>query len=454
MIWYPLHSPMTDRIVTTATPIESVNELVARFAAGGKPRSAWRIGAEHEKVGVLLPDGAPVPYHGERGIAVLFSKLMALGWKPVEEGGAVIALARGPERITLEPGGQLELSGDPLRDLGEIDREITGHLAELAGPSRELGIAWLGMGFRPFGEPGDIEWVPKGRYAVMRAELPRRGSRGHDMMKRTATVQANVDYADEDDAERKLRAAMSVTSIVTALFAASPIAGGRDTGFQSYRAHAWLDTDERRCGLLRLAFERGGVFRRYVEWALDVPLLFLYRDGGYREAGGVTFRRFMMDGIDGQLATIEDWDTHLTTLFPEARLKHYLELRGADAGPLPMVLALPALWKGLLYDDDALSGATALTAGLSWADREALREAVPRQGLAARLPDGRTVRQVARELCALAAAGLARVAPADLPYLAPVTEIAETGRTVADRARAALARGRQQLLATMELTSS
>jgi glutamate--cysteine ligase len=418
-----------------------VDALVARFRAGAKPTSSFLVGAEHEKIGVLLPGGGPVPYHGARGIAALFERLVASGWAPVREGDAIIALGRGGERVTLEPGGQLELSGDPLPGLPEIAAEICGHLRELGEPSRALGIGWLGLGFRPFGDLDDIEWVPKGRYAVMRAELPRRGARGHEMMKRTATIQANVDYADEDDAERKLRAALSVTSIVTALFAASPIASGKDTGFQSYRAHAWLDTDERRAGLLPFAFERGGVFRRYVEWALDVPLLFLYRDGGYREAGGVTFRQFMAQGIDGRPATLDDWDTHLTTLFPEARLKQYLELRGADAGPLPMVLALPALWKGLLYDDDALAGATALTAGLGPGEREALRQAVPRAGLSARLPDGRAVRDAARDLVALAAAGLARVAPADRPYLAPLEEIAQTGRTVADRAREVFARG-------------
>lgn len=428
---------MTDRIVTTATPIHSIDELVSRFLEGAKPRSEWLVGAEHEKMGVLLPDGAALPYHGERGIARLFTELEKLGWEPVVEGGEVIALGRGAEKITLEPGGQMEHSGQPLAGMPEIAAEISGHLAELAGPSRALGIGWLGIGFRPFDEIDEIEWVPKGRYAVMRAELPRRGSRGHDMMKRTATVQANVDYSDEGDAERKLRAAMSVTSIVTALFAASPLAGGRDTGFASFRAHAWLDTDESRAGLLKLAFERGPVFRRYVDWALDVPLLFLYRDDRYHEAGGITFRRLMAEGR----ATIEDWDTHLTTLFPEARLKRYLELRGADAGPLPMVLALPALWKGLLYDDDALAGATALTASLSWADRLALRQAVPKQGLAARLPDGRSVHDAARELVALARAGLGRVAPADVPYLAPVLEVAETGRTAADRIREVFARG-------------
>src|SRR5215831_2030651 len=444
---------MTDRIAAAATPIESIDQLVARFAAGCKPRAEWRIGAEHEKIGVLLPSGAPLPYHGDRGIAALLARLTRGGWSAVREDSDVIALGRGGAKITLEPGGQLELSGDPVRGAREVRAEIAGHLKELAVASRELGIAWLGMGFRPYGELDDIEWVPKGRYAVMKVELPRRGSRGHDMMKRTATVQANLDYSSETDAENKLRAAMSVTSIVTAMFAASPIAGGKDTGFQSYRAHAWLDTDERRCGLLPFAFERGGLFRRYVEWALDVPLLFVYRGGRYLAPGDHTFRQFMLEGIDGQRATLEDWDTHLTTLFPEVRLKKYLEVRGADASSLPMVLALPALWTGLLYDDDALAGATALTAGLSFEQRSALRAAVPRQGLAARLPDGRTVHAVARELVGLASVGLARVAPADVSALEPLREVAETGRTVADRIRDVFPRGPAELIRTFALTS-
>jgi glutamate--cysteine ligase len=450
---------MTDRIGhrhASDILIGSVDELVARFGHGAKPRAAWRLGAEHEKLGVLLPDGAPVPYHGERGIEALFTRLMARGWEAVREGQEVIALRRAGERVTLEPGGQLELSGDPLPDLAASADEIRGHLAELAGPSRALGIGWLGLGFRPFGRLDDIEWVPKGRYAVMRAELPRLGSRGHDMMKRTATIQANVDYADEEDAGRKLRAAHSVSSLVTALFAASPIADGRDTGMQSVRAYSWLDTDERRCGLLPFVFsdEGGGIFRRYVEWALDVPLLFLYRDGVYREAGGVTFRRFLREGIDGRRPTLDDWDTHLTTLFPEARLKQYLEVRSADAGPLPMVLALPALWKGLLYDDDALSGALAVLGRLGWDERVALRRAVPLSGLTTPLPDGRTVRDAARELVGLARAGLSRVAPAEVGLLAAVEEVAETGRTAADRAREAFARGPAELLSAFLLPTS
>jgi glutamate--cysteine ligase len=447
---------MTDRVIRTATPIASVEQLVGRFAAGGKSPGEFRIGVEHEKIGVLEESGDPVPYDGPRGIEALLRRLAALdGWQLGVENDRVVSLSRGPLRVSLEPGGQLELSGDPLPSLRDAEHEIMSHLDELRAPSVELGIAWLGIGFRPFGRLDDIPWVPKGRYAIMRTELAKKGRHGHDMMKRTATVQANLDYSDEADAERKLRAAMSVTSIVTALFAASPLADGKDTGYASYRAAAWLDTDPDRCGLLPFAFEAGQVFRRYTEWALDVPLLFLYRQGEYRTAGGATFRRFLAEGLGGERATLEDWDLHLSTLFPEARLKNYLEVRGADAGPLPMVLALPALWKGLLYDEDACRAATALTAHLSFPERQALREAVPRQGLAAAIPRRGAVRDAARELVAIARAGLTRAAlSGKCALLEPLDEVVGTGRAPADRIRdawRAAGGDRKRLVAALRL---
>jgi glutamate--cysteine ligase len=275
--------------------------------------------------------------------------------------------------------------------------------------------------------------VPKGRYVVMRDYLPTRGRLGHDMMKRTATVQANLDYADEEDAEQKMRAALSVTSLVTALFANSPLAEGRDTGYASYRARAWLDTDPDRCGLLPFAFERGRLFQRYAEWALDVPMFFVYRHA-YVPAGGMTFRRFLREGFEGDRATLADWELHLSTLFPEVRLKHYLEMRGADSGPRPMVLALPALWKGLLYDDEACAQAERLTHSMTFAERLALRDAVPRAGLSA-VVGSHPVRELARELVGIARTGLTRVAPDEVPYLAPLEEVVATGRTPADRVR-------------------
>lgn len=413
-----------------------IAELVRGFAAGGKPRAAWRVGAEHEKIGVVAATGMPAPYDGPNGIERILVELAAkTGWDPVREGSHVIALGHEQEKITLEPGGQLELSGAPLARARGIEAQIADHLAALAPISAKKGVAWLAIGFRPYGTLDEVPWVPKGRYAVMRAYLPTRGRLAHEMMKRTATVQANLDYADEDDARRKMCAGMGASSIVTALFAASPLAEGKDTGWQSWRARAWLETDPDRCGLLPFAFEDGPLFARYTDWALDVPMFFVYR-GGYRPANGLTFRRFLQDGFEGERATFDDWELHLSTLFPETRMKNYLEMRSADASTLPMVLALPALWKGLLYDDTALAETIALTAGQSFADRVAVRADVPRLGFTARLPGGRaTVGDVARALVAIARDGLARVAPDELATLAPLEEIVTTGRTTADRIR-------------------
>jgi len=413
--------------------ISTPSQLRDRFAAAGKPPDAFAVGVEHEKIGVLAADDrSPVPYHGQGGtIASLLDAFLADGWEAVREDGFAIALARGPDKITLEPGGQLELSGIPARTAHEAAAEIRAHLAELGQRSAPLGIRWLGLGFRPFGTLDAIEWVPKRRYVVMRDLLPKRGRHALDMMKRTATVQANLDWSDVDDAGKKFRAAMGVTSIVTALYACSPLVEGQDSGYQSFRARAWLETDPDRCGLLPFAFEEGDVFERYTEWALDVPMLFLYRDG-YRRVDGITFRRFLREGFQGERASFADWDVHLSTLFPEARLKHYLEVRGADAGPLPSVLALAALWRGLLYDGEALRQTLELTHGLSMAERESLRAEVPRGGL--RTPVlGRTAGDLARELIAIARAGLVRLGQDEAPLLDPLAEIAATGRSAADR---------------------
>jgi glutamate--cysteine ligase len=416
--------------------ISSPQQLVRRFTAASKSRDAFAVGVEHEKIGVLADAKTPVPYHGEQGIAALFDAFLADGWQAVREDGHAIALERAGEKITLEPGGQLELSGLPAKTAHEAGAEVRGHLEELGRRSRPFGLRWLGVGFRPFGTREDISWVPKRRYVVMREVLPLRGRLAHDMMKRTATVQANLDWADEADAARKFRVAMGVTSIVTALYACSPIVEGQDTGYQSYRARVWLETDPDRCGLLPFAFDADRdheLFQRYTEWALDVPMLFLYRDG-YRRVDNLPFRRFMSEGHAGEHATVADWDLHLSTLFPEARLKHYLEVRGADAGPVENVLALPALWRGLLYDDAATDEAIALTQHLSYAERVQLREDVPRGGLET-VAGGTTVGVWAKELVAIARRGLVRLGAGEESLLDPLAEIAETGRTAADRVR-------------------
>lgn len=416
-------------------PIQDERELVEHFARANKVRGDWRVGTEHEKIGVVAATGEPLPYEGPRGIAAILGELSRRhGWSPIRENDAVIGLARAAERVSLEPGGQLEHSGAPHARLASTEEELRRQIAELVEVSEPLGVAWLGLGFRPFGTLDDVPWVPKGRYAVMREYLPQRARLPLEMMKRTATVQANVDWSDEDDAERKMRAAMSVTSIVTALFASSPLVDGKDSGYQSYRAAVWLETDPDRCGLLPFVFERGGFFTRYVQWALDVPMFFVYR-GTYRPVGGMTFRRFLREGFEGERATIADWELHLSTLFPEARLRHYVELRGADSGPLSFVLALPALWKGLLYDCHCCGDVEKLTSDLTLDEREALRRAVPRLGLETPLGRRRRVRDAARELVAIARGSLSRFAPDEVSALAPLEEVVETGRTWADRIR-------------------
>jgi glutamate--cysteine ligase len=429
--------------------VTTAQELVADFLQAGKPRHAWRVGAEHEKVGVVLASGAAAPYAGDGGIAAVLAALEGRGWSPVYEGPNLIALQGRGASVTLEPGGQLELSGAPHGDLCALKQELARHHDELAEISSPLGLGWLAIGFRPLGTLEEIPWVPKARYAVMREYLPTRGGHAHDMMKRTATVQANLDYADEADAERKLRAAMSATSLVTALWANSPVVEGQDSGYESYRARVWLDTDADRCGIPAFIFDdaaRTGIFSRYTEWALEVPMFFVKREHwGYRPTGGITFRRFMREGFAGERATLGDWQLHLSTLFPENRLKHYLEVRGADAGSLDMVLALPALWKGLLYDDEALSATLALTAHWSLPERLDVRARVPRSGLATPVP-GRhgkdtTVLTLARELVAIARAGLGRVAPRELVLLPPVEEVAAAGRAPAARVRELFAQG-------------
>jgi glutamate--cysteine ligase len=375
----------------------------------------------------VLADGRALPYEGESGIRALLERLaQAGGYEVVREDGNPIALRRGTASITLEPGGQLELSGAIAHDGFETAHELCHHLSDLKQLTADLGISWLAIGLRPFGGLDDVPWMPKGRYRVMREYLPRRGRLAHEMMKRTATVQANLDYEDEADATRKFRTAMAVTSLVTALYANSPLTGGAPNGYASYRAAVWLETDPDRCGLLRFAFEDGSLFQRYADWALDVPMFFVYRER-YLPAGGMSFRRFVAEGFQGHHATLFDWELHLSTLFPEVRLKHYLEVRGADSGPVELVRALPAFWRGLLYDREACDAAWALMRGLTWEERLMLRELVPRQALAATVA-GRSVAELAVELCAIASAGAARLGRNEETLIEPLIEIARTRR--------------------------
>ena len=413
----------------------TVDDLVGYFRAGAKPRAQFRIGIEQEKIGIR-PSGAPVAYQGPDGIAAILSRLETRGFAATREREHIVALERAGERVTIEPGGQVEFSG-LARDSAAACRDaLIGHVREVQEVARPLGIRLLGIGARPFGKLDDIEWLPKARYGVMREYFPRHGQSSrlaHHMMKMTATVQANFDYENEADGVEKIRTANGVSSIVTAMYAGSPFADGRPTGDKSFRAAIWLETDEDRCGLLPFVFEPGFGFRDYVEWALDVPMFFVVRDGHYRPADAMPFRRFMTEGWAGETACMRDWELHLSTLFPEVRLKRYIELRGADAGPMPMAEALGALWRGLLDDRDARSAAWEMVAGRPFTERETLRREVPRAALGARF-GGHNLKDLALELVRIADAGLARLPGAedDRPLLAPLWAYVTAGRTPAD----------------------
>jgi len=422
---------------SASEPIESVEQLVRYFAAAGKPAEQWRIGTEHEMIGVYNSGarvGRAPPYETACGIGAFFAAFARHGWHPVLEDDTVIALTCAGAQVTFEPGGQLEHAIRPLRHADDLAQAISRNVNQLSAPSQNCGISWLSIGFRPFGTLEDVPWMPKKRYALMRDYMPTRGALAHEMMKRTATVQVNLDYLDSDDARDKMRAMMSVTSLLTAIFANSPVVDGHLTDYQSYRSRIWLDTDPDRCGLLPFVFEDVDLFSAYTEWALDVPMFFVHR-GEYRPAGGITFRRFMRDGFQGERATMNDWTLHLSTLFPEARLKTYIEVRGCDAGSFEMITALGVLARGLFYDPEARRAAIALTADLDLDARVALLRSVPRGGMKTAV--GRTtVGELARELYAIARDSVERQDPSELPYLETVRAIVESGETQADRVAA------------------
>ena len=422
-------------------PIERKAQLVDYLAEGCKPERSWRIGTEHEKFAFTQDDLRPVPYDGERSIRALLEGLAArFGWQPVLEDGRPIALAKERCSITLEPGGQFELSGAPLETLHQTCCEVHTHLDEVKKVAEPLGIGMLGLGFQPLWRRQDIPWMPKGRYRIMGSYMPKRGSLGLDMMLRTCTVQVNLDFSSEADMVRKFRTSLALQPIATALFANSPFTEGRPNGFLSYRGHIWTDTDPDRSGTLPFVFEQGMGFERYVDWLLDVPMYFVYRDGRYIDASGQSFRDFMagrLPALPGELPSLSDWADHITTAFPDVRLKRFLEMRGADAGAWRSLCALPALWTGLLYDGQALGEAEALVADWTLGEIEGLRRDVPRQGLAAPFRGGKVL-DVARTVVALARGGLARRARInwdgrdEVSYLARLEEIAESGRTPAE----------------------
>ena len=424
----------------TAAPIQDRRELVAHLEAGCKPRTAWRIGTEHEKFGFRLRDLTRPPYEGPDGIGALLDGLRRFGWQPIREKGKTIALELNGASVTLEPGGQFELSGAPLETLHQTCDEVHTHLAQVKTVAGELGLGFLGLGFDPKWSRAEIPVMPKGRYDIMRRYMPTKGKLGLDMMLRSCTVQVNLDFESEADMVRKMRVGLALQPVATAMFANSPLTEGKPNGFLSFRSHVWTDTDPDRCGMLPFVFDQGFGFEAYAEFALDVPMYFVYRDGIYVDASGQSFRAFLdgkLPALPGERPTMKDWEDHLTTLFPEVRMKRFLEMRGADGGPWGRLCALPALWVGLLYDAEALDEAAALVADWTAEEREALRREVPRAAMAAAFRGG-TVGDVAARVLEIARGGLRRRARAgstaadETEYLEPLEDTVARRRSPAD----------------------
>jgi glutamate--cysteine ligase len=434
--------PVSIPSATKSTPIHGRQQLIDYLADGEKPRDAWRIGTEHEKFGFRTDDLRPPTFEGERGIRALLEGLAArYDWDIAREGDTPVALTRGKANITLEPAGQLELSGAPLENIHETCREVNSHLEEVRSIADGLGLGFLGMGFQPKWARGDMPWMPKGRYKIMREYMPKVGSLGLDMMTRTCTVQVNLDFDSEGDMVRKFRTSLALQPIATALFADSPFTEGKPNGYLSYRSHVWTDTDADRTGMLDFVFEDGFGYERYVDYMLNVPMYFSYQNGQYIDLSGQDFKRFMagtLDAVPGSRATMKDWADHLTTAFPEVRLKQYLEMRGADGGPWNRLCALPALWVGLLYDDDALQSAWDLVKDFTREERHALRDGVPKYGLKLPFRNG-TVRDLAQETLRIAAHGLKRRhrlnrhGADESLFLQPLIEIVDANQTPAER---------------------
>ena len=400
---------------SSGEPITDKAQLVAYLEAGCKPPEDWRIGTEHEKFAYRLDDLRGLEFDGEPGIEALLRAMQRFGWTPMQEGERVIALTMGGCNITLEPGGQFELSGAPLETVHQTCDEVHTHLAQVKECGEPMGAGMFGIGFQPKWSLAETPRMPKARYTIMRDYMPKRGSLGLDMMHRTCTIQVNLDFASEADMVRKFRVGLALQPVATALFANSPFTEGKPNGFLSYRSHCWTDTDPDRCGVLPFVFEEGMGFERYVDHVLDVPMYFVYRDGAYLDASGQSFRDFLegkLPALPGEIPTTSDWADHLTTLFPEVRLKRFLEMRGADGGPWDSICGLPAFWVGLLYDQGALDAAWDLVKDWSLEEHQALRDAVPRHGIETPFRGG-SLRRIAQQALALSEAGLKRRAILD-----------------------------------------
>jgi len=422
-------------------PIEDREQLIGVFEAGSKPLEDWRIGTEHEKFVYRLSDHGAPSYEEPGGIRDLLKGMERFGWEPVSEGGHVIALKGADGAISLEPAGQFELSGAALETIHQTCAESNRHLAQCREVGDDLGLGFMGLGFWPDKTREELPWMPKGRYKIMRAHMPRVGSLGLDMMMRTCTIQTNLDYASEADMVKKFRVSLALQPLATALFANSPFLESRPNGFLSYRSHIWTDTDPARTGTLPFVFEDGFGFERYADYALDVPMYFVYREGQYIDVAGHNFRDFLkgkLPGFPGEKPKLGDWKDHLSTAFPEVRMKGYLEMRGADGGRWDQICSLPAFWVGLLYDDAALDAAWEMVKGWTAEDHARLRDEVPKLALKAASPDGGTLQDLAKRVLKIADAGLARRArlnrmgDSEQGFLNPLREIAESGMTNAE----------------------
>jgi glutamate--cysteine ligase len=420
--------------------IESRDDLIRHLAEGSKPKADWRIGTEHEKFVYDLSTMKPVGYEGKTGIRALLEGMRRFGWEPVLEGDYIIGLTQNGASISLEPGGQFELSGAPLKSVHETCSEVNTHQEQVRELADEMGVGVLGLGYAPSWRLDEVPQMPKGRYNIMRNYMPKVGGYGLEMMFRTCTVQVNLDFSSEADMVKKFRVGLALQPVATALFANSPFREGRPNGFLSYRSQVWTDVDNARAGMLPFVFESGFGFEQYVDYALDVPMYFVYRQGKYIDVSGKSFRDFLAGRIPelkGVTPTMADWADHLTTIFPEVRLKKFLEMRGADGGSWRRICGLPALWVGIYYDQAALDAAWDLVKDWSAEERQAMRDAVPT--LAFKTPfRGRTVGDLARQMLEISSAGLRRRAKEDSigtteeGFLQPLIELVERGYTRAE----------------------
>ncbi len=439
-----------DRKIAESPPVRGVEDLVAWFREREHPPAAWKVGIEFEALAQVTGTTDPVAYGGPRGIEAVLRAYSRFGYEPFEENGRAIAAQKGGLTVSIEPGGQVELSGRPFVDVHAVAEELDRHLEIGRAIGPELGVEFLACGYRPWGTPGTAQWVPKERYGVMRPFLAARGRLAPDMMSMTGSAQASFDFGGERDAGEKLRVALGAQPAVVALFANSPVVRGAESGWQSYRTEVWNHTDPARCGVLPFAFDPGfeeETYRRYADWVLDVPMVFLRRDGRYLDTGGATFRRFLAEGLHGHRPTLADWEDQLSVVFPEVRMKGVIELRGADGVAPAMVKALAAFWKGILYSRESRDWAWDLVRRWSVAERIALRDAAGHDGLRARTPDGRTLAALAVDLVEAARLGLCRQGACgdrgedERIWLAPLVERAAEARSPADEALAAFRAG-------------